>query len=274
MERLTVQELFLAFCFLEPIREACATVNAKHIGIAGNHDQVSRNGVFNTLKPLHHYFSNVFTEPTQVQDFLFLPYSDDKEALAELVLYHKDKCRILFCHEEFSGGRMESGKSSSASVNYNQLVPKVISGHLHLAHDHENVSYVGSLIQHRFAVDNDNEIGGIYFYDTETGEEQRIPNTYSKHYIVVRDLEVLPMLKESPFEFLVQVRVHESKDEVTEICNELGLEFHYVSQLRISVGDTDRYTEVPHVDSLLMLKTWINKRRPEAVQVLEKYISI
>ena len=264
-EHLSLSELYLGYCFLQPILDVCNGIGAEHIGIPGNHDIANRNGTFNTLEPFHHYFHSVYTVPTIVDNMCFLPYSDDKEALDKFVKEHKPE--FLFCHEEFHGAFMETGRPCSHPITYNQHAKKVFSGHLHLRQTVENITYPGSLIQHRFSNSNLDGIGGVLLY--ENGEETHFINDKSSHYVVVKELEDLEELKMSGIPFVAQIRTYESLETVKDICTSLEIDYQYINIP--TKNSPDVYRDLPQFDPIMMLRSWILRKRPDVVSLLDKF---
>lgn len=253
---------------LSAVRRACAEVGCKHVVIPGNHDILNEHSMITSINPLRHYFDEIFLEPSYIDvngvRLAFIPAtSHNGRAYAQL----GDACAnsdVVCTHMDFAGCRYESGTPSLSG-----LLPDwdktIISGDIHLPQSVGSVHYVGSLVQQKFYKYSMDNIGGVLLYYPNTGEIKRIPNTYSKHYIKVRDVE--EGLKLDPKKVVLQIVSDKPKAEINEIFKDF--EHMYVPSLTVPDGEGDivSYDKFSFDDPSKLLLGYVRREKPEALSM-------
>jgi len=189
--------------------EEISKIAPLHI-IVGNHDCWSKSSdEINTIRPFK-YIPNVFIydKTTKIEyngcKLLLMPYIEKRKVQVDLISSNRD-CDYLFCHSDLNGARMHL--TSIAHRNPDKINVEefrefkgVYSGHIHIVDRHKNFTFVGS----NFQMDR-NDFGdqkGIFVVDTNTGEDEFLPNNISPVFKKVRvvcedDIDCLDELKDS-----------------------------------------------------------------------------
>lgn len=187
--------------------EEISSIAPLHI-IVGNHDCWSKSSdEINTIRPFK-YIPNVFIyDKTDILEYnglrlLLMPYIDKRKEQVELINSNRN-CDYLFCHSDLNGARMHltsvaHRNPDKIDVSEFRAFKGVYSGHIHIVDRHNNFTFVGS----NFQMDR-NDFGdqkGIFIIDTDTNEEEFIPNHISPVFkkvsvITDEDIENLDVLK-------------------------------------------------------------------------------
>ncbi len=123
--------------------------------LIGNHEIISPN---NFCEGDHHFHSlksidNItIIDNTLVEEgLLFVPYVP--KGMFKEAVKHVDfsKINMCFAHQEFRGVIMGSNHESTSDDTYTVDLPPVISGHIHMKQQINNIHYVGSPHQITFA---------------------------------------------------------------------------------------------------------------------------
>jgi len=150
--------------------------------ILGNHDCYFKNT--NSLNSpsllLKNDYPNltVYESATEVDGLLYVPWITAENSEDTLKLIKKSRSKILFGHLEIEGYTMFKGAVCDHGLN-SDLFHKfeiVMSGHFHTKSNKGNIHYLGSPWDLIFTDTED--IKGIHFYDTETGELEFVQNPY------------------------------------------------------------------------------------------------
>lgn len=191
------------------IVEEISQIAPLHI-IVGNHDLWSRSASeINTIRPFK-YIPNVhiYEKTTQIEyngiNLLLMPYIESKKEQIAAMGVHK-KCHYLFCHSDLNGAKMHLTSAAHKNndkidVEYFSNFKKAYTGHIHIRQTMGNIVFVGSIFQMDRNDSGDQK--GITVLDTNTGNEEFIPNTISPVFKKIKitqesDLEKLEGLKGS-----------------------------------------------------------------------------
>lgn len=249
----------------------------RHYCITGNHDIVNQSNHVNSISCLRGHFTPISSSQsiTLQKDkekvvVGFIPYSDIGRVYSDMMSM-RDNVDMICTHSECAGAVMESGHPVEAGV-ISKFGKPVFSGHIHLRQDVDDWKFPGSLVQHRFNRDNTLSIGGVIIYDTVSKSSEFIPNTYSKHYVVVRNIDTIPELH--PDNCVLLTRLPIPRSEVEEI---LGgkYEFHYIPVPKSkSLTDSESVRFVnENISQDHLLKNFVYKNRPSAMDIVDKIIS-
>lgn len=196
-EYISVRTLHGASIAFERILQACAKVKCSHIILPGNHDIYSQGSAFDmvTSASILRGYGAVKSKPTVLKlksgfRVGLVPYTHDYNEAVLSLADMSAKSDLMVTHLDFEGASYESGTESLSKLTPHFDVP-VVSGHLHKTQKIGSVSYVGSLVQHRFGQYDLKNVGGVLLFDPEKPEDDQIktiPNTASQHYLRI-DLE-------------------------------------------------------------------------------------
>lgn len=232
------------------IIEELSSIAPLHI-IIGNHDLWSRSASeINTIRPFK-YIPNVSIYETSKKiefnglNLLLMPFMDSKKEQVEVISKNKD-CHYLFCHSDLNGAKMHltsvaHKNNDKIDVEYFSNFRKVYSGHIHIIQRSKNFTFCGSIFQ----MDR-NDIGdqkGIFILDTDTGEEEFIPNNVSPIFKKVK------ILKEEDIEKLDQLK--KSKDWIDLIIsNNLLVSSRKIRRKIESILETGGFATVEYLDDI------------------------
>lgn len=161
--------------------------------LVGNHDLWSRNlSKIHSLRSFR-WIPNVwvYDEPEILNfgglNILMMPYIDKKEEQIEVITKFPN-ADALFCHSDLNGCKMHlnsNGDFSENKIKIEDFSPfKIIrSGHIHITQQMGKFKFVGSC----FHMDR-NDSGdqkGIFILDTQTLEDEFIPNRVSPEFIKI-----------------------------------------------------------------------------------------
>lgn len=270
-EFITTQTLYGAHLGLSMIRDACREVGARHIALNGNHDTLSETPqVVTSIHCLSGYF-DVYTELSYINyddnyRISLIPHCSNEGKLYSWFADGQDNSDLMLAHFNAQGCMYESGVRSESHISPYFTKP-CLAGDIHLPQDIGSVSYVGSLVQHKFYQMGLDRIGGILLYDPNTKLVKRVKNTYSKHYIKVIDDD---KMKLPPAHLaLVQFVTSKTREEADELLK--GYDFMYVKEIKQNTGLKTEYSSFSLADPKLLLRSFIQEDNPG---VLEDYDTI
>lgn len=271
MELIPVRVLHGVDIGLSEIKEACKETSSYHINIPGNHDIYNEVNMITSVSILRGYFDKVifrYTELTHAGvSIALMPYTSDRSQIYHSMIDAKANCDVLSCHMDFDGAFYDNLHPIQGGLSASTGIP-TFSGHLHLAHDIGDVSFIGSLFQHRFVQANDKYVGGILVYDTDTKTRTRVKNNYSKHYI--KAYSSADVLRFDPDRYVFQVSTREPKDVVEAAL--VGYTYTYIHSKEISDGIKTTYINSRVDDPLVLLKNHIESDNPDAIEVYHNVI--
>lgn len=187
---------------VQKIVEEISKILPLHI-LLGNHDIYTKStNDINTTK-LFKYIPNVLIyESTKQIEYnglkiLLMPWVEKKKDQLDLISQYKDS-DILFCHSDLNGARMHL--KSVAHKNLDKIdidnfksFKKIYSAHIHIVQRNKNFTFVGSIFQ----MDR-NDMGdqkGVFILDTDTMDEEFIPNTLSPQFKKINILSEEDVIK-------------------------------------------------------------------------------
>lgn len=265
----TAQVLHGADQAFTKIRQACLEVGARHFIIPGNHDILNMHKMITSISLLKHY-GEVVLLPTTIDvdgaSVVFLPYDDNIPRVYSNLL-SAQAYDLIVTHQDFSGCVYESGLRSDSGLDPSFLKTKVISGDIHLPQDIGNVSYVGSLVQHKFNRYNLDKIGGILTYDFNTKVVTRYKNQYSKHYVKVTNIK--DGLSLDPKRVLLQVVSDLSKEEINEMFK--SYDHTYMREIKEQT-ESRQYSDVNVLTPDVVLRTHIYDEKPDILDYFDKVV--
>ena len=263
----TARTLHASHLFLGKIRSACELVGAEHYIIAGNHDTFSEECGITSISNLGFYFTEIVSEPTVVEirgfKVLVLPFSSNIDSIRDQIDSYQDSVDLIVTHMDFAGATYESGQQSNSMLSPESRVP-IISGDIHMRSDVGNVHYTGSLIQNRFNRPDLSTAGGITLFD-EHGNFQDFRNTYSKHYVRVRDLEMISEL--NPDEVVLQIITEEPKHVIEQVAK--GFEYTYIRKKADRVGAEQEILRSGIEDPKTLMRDFVKTDNPDALPLYE-----
>jgi len=271
METIGVRALHGAHLGLSVIKEKCVKLGIPRLLICGNHDIYAEATQICSTSILTGYFDEIFVSPTIYQDKIgVVPYYSKPEqayeVLTEVIGGLPKTDSVILTHLEFSGAKFENNHETDAILSPEISIP-AISGHIHLPQQVGNVLYIGSLVQHRFSQYGLNE-NGLLLYDTETKEKTRFSNTYSKHYVIVKDLDMARNF--DPQKVILKVFSDQSQEEVEKVLQ--GYEYAYFPVTEKKDGIQESVIDFGIESPLDALKAHISQENPEALEIFEKIV--
>lgn len=268
-EYITTQTLFGAHLALDMVKAACDEVGAKHIALNGNHDTLSEshNELQYTVTSIHQ-FKGYFDLYTDLSYFDYddnlrislVPHCSNDGKLYKWFLDAQANSDLMLAHFNAQGCMYESGVKSESHISPNFTKP-CIAGDIHLPQDIGAVSYVGSLVQHKFYQPNLDRVGGILLYDPTSKKVTRVQNTYSKHYIKVYDKPglILP----SPDRALIQFVTSKNKEATAELLK--GYDYMHIQEIKQTNEMKTEYSSFSLADPKSILRSFISEDRPDVL---------
>lgn len=259
------------------VKSACDKLGIPHYAIPGQHDtyaETSNAGGIFSIRPLFGYFTRIFYEKCSevVGDrshessasIGVIPYMSDSGEFYYALVDLSQSSDLIVTHHDFAGARYENGHISEAPTSPDSSVP-IVSGDIHLPQSVGNVTFVGSLIQHKFQQNKLNS-NGILFYDLEKGGFSRYFNNLSKHYVVVRDLEKVKDF--NPNQVVLKVYSDLPREEVAPLLKDY--EYEYFPEAKKSNEVKTVYTEFPSENPEAVLRGYIEKDNPDALEMYDQ----
>ena len=194
-------------------------VYVKHI--LGNHERNDKDGVHSSLEMITAYEGQQLVkkvETFQLDNTLFVltPFGCEDEMESFDVDVYTEKHKIAVSHLDFvPGGTGFIGLDTKKFSKYT----KIFNGHIHNASVFDNVVNVGSPLGSNFADSYSHCRPGVVFYDTVTGEYERVENPTAPLYWKVVDGK-LPDPELLPRSIVkVVVRDGEAVPDVVDCCS-------------------------------------------------------
>lgn len=252
------------------VLQACRDVGAIHSFHPGNHDILNEHMNITNVHILKPYYDQCFFEPGffNVGDFRVgvVPYSSNTGKAVHDLLASDRSADVTFTHQDFQNCIYESGLKSESNLDPTIYKKPIISGDIHVAQDVGKVHYVGSLLQDRFNQDSLDRVGGVLLMDMHTQAVRRIPNSLSRHYVRVRDLQ--KGLEIDPSKAVLQIITSKSNEEIEEMFR--GYEYWRVSEIKTKTDSETIYQEFHMSDPLDILRGYVTEDNPGALSELEE----
>ena len=191
---------------LGKIRDACLSVGAEHYILdGGNHEILNESNETNmsvTSTRVLCGYGKIISD-FQIIDvdgfkIAFLPYSTNQEYIYKKMGECEGKADILVTHLDFAELKYDTGIQSKSSLLAQCSVP-IYTGHIHIYQAVGNLVCVGSLVRNKFYTSDTKSIGGIVILDGETKQHRFIPNTYSKHYLKLKNTDDIKNIDKDQF---------------------------------------------------------------------------
>lgn len=277
-ETIAARALEAAHRCLSLVKSACDKLGIPHYAIPGQHDTYAepssnREGIF-SIRPLSGYFTKIFYQKCNevVSDkssnaaamIGVIPYVSDPGDFYYSLVDLSQSSDLIVTHHDFAGARYENGHVSEAPTSPDNSVP-IVSGDIHLPQSVGNVTFVGSLIQHKFQQNRLNA-NGVLLYDTEKKTLQRYFNTLSRHYVVVRDLQRIKDFE--PGQVILKVYSDLPREEIEPILK--GYEYEYFPEAKKSNEVKTVYTEFSAENPEEVLRGHIEKENPDALEMYDQ----
>lgn len=239
--------------------------------LPGQHDIVNQEKMINNISCLRGY-GDIYTRPSQMihkgVKFAIVPYIENENELTEELTLGCQSSDIVLAHYNAAGARYETGRVSDSTVSVSSSTP-ILAGDLHLPQSVRNTHYCGSLVQHRFNRPDLSGVGGGMLYDLNTNKIDRYPNTYSKHYVVVRDIEGFLTSGIEPHECVLKVITDRDAEEIAEIFK--NYEYVYSLQPKMHVDDV-AYEYVKLEKPVDLLRAHVRSDNPDIMDVYDEII--
>lgn len=270
MESISVPTLHGVHLGLSSIAEACIKLSIPHYLVNGNHDIYSESNLICSTSILTGYFDEIFkTNEVLAGDVGIVPYYSKPEDVYNGLMEVSGMLStdgVILTHSEFSGSKYENNHEVESNLSPDFPI-KIFSGHLHLPQEGGNVTFVGSLVQHRFSQYGLNE-NGVLTFDTESKEVKRFRNNRSKHYVISRSIE--ESLEFDPQKVVLKLFTNESQEEAEKLLS--SYEYSYFKKQENKDDVETTVTDFQIEDPLSALKVHISKENPEALDIFEKVI--
>lgn len=281
-ETIAARALEAAHRCLSLVKSACDKLGIPHYAIPGQHDTYaepssSSEGIF-SIRPLSGYFTKIFYQtcdklkiphyaiPGQHDTYMvgIIPFVSDPGDFYYSLVDLSQSSDLIVTHHDFAGARYENGHLSEAPTSPDNSVP-IVSGDIHLPQSVGNVTFVGSLIQHKFQQNRLNP-NGVLLYDMEKKTLQRYFNNLSRHYVVVRDLERIKDF--DPSQVVLKVFSDLPREEVEPLL--AGYEYEYFPEAKKSNEVKTVYTEFSEENPEAVLRGYIEKDNPDALEMYDQ----
>lgn len=142
--------------------------------LIGNHDMPGDRSSFAHAMQAHEDVINVVDWFDEKDDFLYVSYTGEANAIAKLL--EKEDCfaKTLICHETFQGAQYENGFYAKDGIDAEKLpFDRIISGHIHKPGNLGKVWYPGS--PRWLTVSDANIDRHIFVLDTDAGNCTPVP---------------------------------------------------------------------------------------------------
>lgn len=155
-----------------------------HVFLCGNHEIGLNDNSFNSCSVFKLRNFMVITEPTLINDFMFIPYLLNHPNLSDVV---KDNVNLIFNHNDFLCSQY------GALINDNcfkledikSKCKLFISGHVHGDFIEENIINVGNICGQNFSEDGFSHEHHALIVDSDTHEYKLIENPYALYFYKV-----------------------------------------------------------------------------------------
>ncbi len=253
------------------IWDACKELEIPYYRILGNHDLWSENQMINSITGLARY-GKIILNPEIIDvgniKVGLLPFRSSYAWNLSNIQSMEKSTSLICCHNEFVGARYNSGKEVEEGLSPNIKVP-VISGHMHLTQKIGNVFFPGSVILNMFVTDDEDRIGGVCVFDSETKQIQRYTNNYSRHYLKTT-IDKIKFL--DPNRYVLQLLIDSDVDieQLREELPEYMFTPIYKSSSNVNSKMRESYSGFETTDPKTILKNFVSKDRPEVISVIER----
>lgn len=278
----TTKTLKVASIGLSLIRNRCKEKGIDHLILVGNHEYLNEHLNIHNCDILREYTLGngncLIDEYVEYKSngtvIALFPYSSDINKIYNWMVEGQKNARIICTHLNFTGACYENNAFSTANLLPESKVP-IISGDIHLPQQVKDVTYVGSVIQGKFAQYKLNN-NGIMIYDTNTLSYERVFNSYSKHYVKVRE-ENISIVNEKlkPQNVILQIAIQD-KSKIEQYNQQLkGFEYFFTSSHKEqkTMMDNKIYSEFNNIDPKLVLNKYISDNNEKAIEVFEEIFS-
>lgn len=261
-ETVSTRTLHASSIGLGYIKAACDELGIRHYYVCGQHEVISESQMISSVSNLVGYFNEIFTEysvmPEKGCRLSFIPHITHPLRMASALTRAQEESDIIFCHANFRGCIFDNGFSSTSEISPKLRIP-CISGDIHNKQQIDSVIYPGSLVQNKFSRTDMDGVGGVVVYDTVKGY-QHFPNTYSKHYLKVTDIDLA--MRYNRDRVLLQVHTSLDRESVDKLLS--GYEYWMIPVSKQSVKK--EYTNDFRVeDPKKVLRSYIEANKPDAV---------
>jgi len=253
------------------ISDACKELNIPYYRLLGNHDLWSETQLIHSLSGFENY-GEIIINPI-IKDIKglkvgFLPYRSSYAWNYSNIQAMEKSADLLCCHNEFIGAAYNSGKSVEEGLSPNIKIP-TISGHMHLVQKVGNVYFPGSTVLNMFVTDDEERIGGICVYDSETKNIERHINTYSRHYLKTT-IDKIKFLDPKRYVLQLLLDPEVNIEQLREELSEYMFTPIYKSSHSINNRMRESYTGFETTDPKVILKDFVLKDRPDVAKVIER----
>lgn len=268
----TQTTLTLHGCYLamDKVDKACKELGIEHHIMFGQHDLVNEIHKVTSISLLNG-FGKVHVEDSIVDINGFrvylIPFKTSKGRLYTSLVEAQTVGDLICTHADFMGVKYENGANSESALSA-ELTKTCISGDIHLPQRVGSVTYPGSLLQHRFSQYDLERVGGCLIYNTDDQRITHIPNTYSKHYVKVRDLQ--KGLSFDPSKVLLQIVSSTPREEVDKLFKDY--EYWYLPEIQAKEAVNRSYESFSLHNPKTLLTNYIREHRPEALTVVQEVL--
>lgn len=270
-ETVSTRTLYASSLGLGYISSACKKLKIPHHYVCGQHEVISETKMINSVANLVGYFDEIHTEYRieKIGDkrFAFIPHLTDNVKMTSCLVRAQEESDLIFCHANFYGSKFENGAISTNELS-SKLKVQCISGDIHISQTIHSVIYPGSLVQHRFSRQDMDGVGGVLVYeDAENcSTYANYPNTYSKHYLKVTDLNFA--LKYNPEMVLLQIHTAMDRANVEKLFEKYE---HWIIPVSVKQEIKKEYINDFRVDDpKVLFRSFIANNNPVAVDVYDR----
>jgi len=178
-------DMYTLYSLLEGIQAidlACEEVECSHYILVGNHDQADYEGKFHICKALSS-FKGVVVEGIDLwENMAFISYRRNTGLTQTMIESARDVgAEYLFLHTDIKGARLRGSTMAKEGFDADFVEAKAIFvGHHHHPQVIGSRTYcVGSCMYHDYRDSVVDLPRGIFTFDTETGQHERIANPYT-----------------------------------------------------------------------------------------------
>lgn len=270
---ISLRTLYAADLGFQKISEVCKKLGIDHLIIAGNHDIYASMDTGSKLTSIctlrAHGVPIIENSSYELGDFqiLLLPYTDSLEEAYQGIVSGSGY-NLIAAHLEFQGAVHDNNHLVEHGLDPNVGIP-IVCGHIHLPQIIGDVSMPGSLIQGRFVRDDLENVGGVLLYTTTSNTKKLLRNNRSKHYVRVRDLNMLKNL--DPEHCVLKIYSEIPEEDVKEQLE--GFEYVYITVRNKDIeeeGDHPYFQDFEKPEQLL--RNYISDTRPEFLDLYDEVI--
>jgi len=269
----SIRTLYGASIGLGKVFTACNNLNIDHLIIAGNHDIFSifdDGSRLSSICTLEAYgvivTENMYYNLGKKNDYriFMVPHTDNLEEAYQGIMEGRGY-DLMAVHLDFLGAVHDNNHPVEHGLDPHIGVP-VICGHIHLHQEVFDICHPGSLVQNRFTRECLEDAGGIMIYDTDTGRKVLIQNNLSRHFIKVRDLNVLQGL--DPDRCILKIFSDIPEGDVKDLLE--GFEYMYITTKSKEEGVNSTYIRHEIDKPEALLRAYIKEDKPEFVDLYDE----